>query len=498
MKGKPFRVTSALICVALLAAWAACGKMRTGQSVPRRNFVIIIADDMAWDDCGAFGNRGIRTPNIDRLAREGMRFEHAFVTASSCSPSRSSLITGRYPHSTDAEQLHWPLPAEQVTFVERLRVAGYWTAAVGKWHLGEAVKDRFDLVREASRASYQMQPGSLTMMARDDSGAAEWIPTLRERPRDRPFFLWLAAADPHRDYREGIIPQPHRPEDTVVPPYLPDAPAVRRELALYYDEIARLDDFVGKVLAELAHQSVTDNTLVLFLSDNGRPFPRAKTTLYDSGIRTPVIARWPAMIRAGTVAQGLVSTVDVAPTILELARVPSLATIQGRSFVSMLKDPEARIRDAVYAEKNWHDYEDRARAVRTERFKYIRNDYTDLALTPSADAWRSPTADEIRRLRADGKLKPEQAEIFRIPRPAEELYDTQADPHELRNLAGDPKYAETLERLRQKLAQWQKETNDRKPSARTPDEFDRETGKPLPGRAPTRPGKNRSLYQAGP
>ena len=164
----------------------------------------------------------------------------------------------------------------------------------------------------------------------------------------------------------------------------------------------------------------------------------------------------------------------------------------------MLKDPEARIRDAVYAEKNWHDYEDRTRAVRTERFKYIRNDYTDLPMTPSADAWRSPTADEIRRLRAEGKLRPEQAEIFRAPRSAEELYDIQADPHELRNLAGEPKYAEMLGQLRQKLAQWQKETEDWRPSVRTPDEFDRETGKPLPNRAPTRPGKNRTLYRPSP
>ena len=161
----------------------------------------------------------------------------------------------------------------------------------------------------------------------------------------------------------------------------------------------------------------------------------------------------------------------------------------------MLNNPEARIRDAVYAEKNWHDYEDRTRAVRTERYKYIRNDYTDLPLTPPADAWRSITADEVRRLRAAGKLTPEQAVIFRTPKPAEELYDLEADPNEFVNLAGDPKMAETLGRLRQKLAQWEKETDDRKPSARTPDEFDRGTGKPLENTRRPRPGKNRALFQ---
>ncbi len=131
------------------------------------------------------------------------------------------------------------------------------------------------------------------------SGCDQWVPVLRDRPRDKPFFLWLAALDPHRDYQPGTIPEPHRPEDVVVPPYLPDVPEVRKDLALYYDEIGRLDHHVGEVLAELDRQGVAGETLVLFLSDNGRPFPRCKTTLYDSGIRTPFIVRWPGHIRPG-------------------------------------------------------------------------------------------------------------------------------------------------------------------------------------------------------
>lgn len=496
------RKRSLLLLAAMAVAWCcACSpalEKGGGDAAarPRPNFVLIIADDMAWDDCGACGNQRIRTPNIDRLAREGLRFERAFVTASSCSPSRSSLITGRYPHSADAEQLHWPLPAEQVTFVEKLKAAGYWTAAVGKWHLGDAARARFDLVREANPASYMMQKGSLSMMADEDSGSAEWIPTMRGRPPDRPFLLWLAASDPHRDYKEGIIPNPHKPADVVVPPYLPDTPIVRKDLALYYDEIARLDDSVGKVRAELERQGVANDTLILFLSDNGRPFPRAKTTVYDSGIRTPLIARWPARIKSGGSAPGVVSTVDIGPTILELAGVPIPPSAQGKSFAAMLDNPQARIRDAVFAEKNWHDYEDRSRAVRTERYKYIRNDYPDLPSTPPADGWRSITADEIRRLRAAGKLTPAQSAIFRAPRPAEELYDIESDPDELVNLAEDPRMAETLAQLRQKLTQWRKETDDRMPSARTPDEFDRETGKPLPNNKRPRPGKNRALFQS--
>lgn len=459
------------------------------QSAQRPNVVLFIADDLAWDDTGAYGNPKVGTPNIDRLAREGLKFKRAFVTISSCSPSRSSLITGRYPHSADAEQLHWPLPAEQVTFVEKLKAAGYWTAASGKWHLGEAIKNRFDVVDDPGEAGFQTDPKTGKMLAKDDSGAANWLPVMRQRPKDKPFFLWFAALDPHRDYVENSIPNSHQAADVMVPAHLPDTPEVRYELALYYDEIARLDGNVGKVIAELERQGVADNTLILFISDNGRPFPGAKTTMYDSGIKTPLIARWPKTVRRGMVADALVSSVDIAPTILQLAGLPIPSSVQGKSFAAVLTNPKAKIRDAIYAEKNWHDYEDRTRAVRTERFKYIRNDYPDLAGTPSADAGRSPTMDAIRRLQKEGKLTAHQARIFQKPRPAEELYDVLADPHEINNLASNPRYAKTLVELREKLKAWGGETNDIMPLRRTPDEFDRETGQPLPGRKLPRPSK---------
>lgn len=477
-----FRIGAFLLSLILTAC-------TTVQKDTPPNIVLIIADDLAWEDTGTYGNPKVGTPNIDRLAREGMRFTHAFVTISSCSPSRSSIITGRYPHNTDAEQLHWPLPAEQVTFVEKLKAAGYWTAASGKWHLGAAVKNRFDLVDDPGESGFQTDPKTGKMLAADDSGAAGWIPILQKRPKDKPFFLWFAALDPHRDYVDNSIPNPHDPSEVIVPPHLPDAPEVRKELALYYDEIARLDGNVGKVLAELERQGVAENTLILFISDNGRPFPGAKTTMYDTGIRTPLLARWPKRIQPGAVAGGLVSSIDLAPTILQLAGLDIPSTVQGRSFTAMLTDPQAKTRDEIHAEKNWHDYEDRVRALRTERFKYIRNDYPDLAGTPSADAGRSPSMDAIRRLHKEGKLTPLQARIFQKPRPAEELYDLQNDPIETNNLAGDPRYEKTLVELREKLNAWGRETNDAMPVRRTPDEFDRETGKPFPGRKLPRAGK---------
>ena len=437
----------------------------------RPNIILIIADDLGAEDSGPYGSKAVRTPNLDRMARDGMRFTRAFNTCSSCSPSRSSIITGRYPHSTGAAQLHMPLPGDQVTFVEKLRNSGYWTAAAGKWHLGPYVMGRFDVVHEDRKAA----PDSTS----DGSGCRYWLPTLQERPRDKPFFLWLASHDPHRPYFEGTLAVPHRPEEAEVPPYLPDVPPTRKDLAMYYDEVGRLDAHVGKVLAELERQGVLKQTAIFFITDNGRPFPRCKTSVYDSGIRSPFLVRWPGHVKSGSASTSLISSVDIAPTLLELAGLPPELTFQGKSPARLLTDPSASIRDQVFAEHNWHDFSACERSVRTARFKYIRNFWPYLPGTPPADAVRSLTFQEMRRLRDAGRLTAEQLTCFIKQRHAEELYDVETDSQELKNLAADPAYDNTLKQLRADLDQWRRETADFEPSPRPPDTFDRETGEPL-------------------
>ena len=346
-----------------------------GQASTQPNLVLIIADDMNWDDCGAYGNPSIRTPHIDSLAEQGMKFQHAYLTCSSCSPSRSSLITGKYPHNTGAEQLHWPLPAGTKTFALNLKRAGYYTAAAGKWHLGDAIREHFDRVYEASTAGFVLPSGKQgqppKMIAAQPSGCEDWEQALAECPADRPFFLWLAALDPHREYQAGALDPPHKPADVIVPPHLPDTAAVREDLALYYDEIGRLDGYVGRVLEQLEQRNLTQNTLVLFISDNGRPFPRDKTTLYDGGIRTPWIVRWPAKVKANSTTASLVSSVDIAPTFLELAGAQPLSGIKGYSFAETLVDPSVNERKYAFAEDHWHDYEDHARAVIVSKSRCI-------------------------------------------------------------------------------------------------------------------------------
>jgi arylsulfatase A-like enzyme len=469
--------------IVLLLALIAFAFNRVTLADEPPNIILIIADDMNWDDCGAYGHPSIRTPNIDALAKDGLKFEHAYLTVSSCSPSRSSILTGKYPHNTGAEQLHWPLPEGSKTFANRIRQAGYYVAAAGKWHLGDHVRDHFDKIYDASSAGFVLPSGKdgkkPKMIARQPSGCEDWETALNERPKDKPFFMWFAALDPHRAYTEGALDPPHKESEIVVPPHLPDTPDVRKDLRLYYDEIGRLDDYVGKVMNKLEEQGVGDNTMVMFITDNGRPFPRDKTTLYDGGIRTPMIIRWPARIKPGSTSDSLVSSVDIAPTLMKLAGVGDRSIpYEGMSFHKVLTDPELPHRKYAYAEDHWHDYEDQARAIMSKQFKLIRNDYEDLAATPSADAGRALSWQNMLRLEKENKLTPPQRACLISPRPKWELYDLQRDPGELNNLASDPAYQSVCDRMKAALAKWAEKTGDYLPTRRTPDEFDRVTGEP--------------------
>lgn len=428
----------------------------------RPNFVIFVADDMAWEDCGAYGHPTIRTPNIDALAADGMRFDRAYLTCSSCSPSRCSIMTGRYPHSTGAGELHLPLPADQTMVTKPLKDAGYWTAAVGKWHLGEAVADQVDY-RKGSRPAAMGQA---------------WVQALKDRPQSKPFFLWAAHSDPHRGYKPGAVDPPHRASDVVVPPFLPDHPKVREDLALYYDEVSRFDEHIGMVLGELDRQGVADNTLVLVISDNGRPFPHCKTGVDVPGARTPFIVRWPSGVRAGASTDRVVSSVDIAPTVLELAGLPLLKSFQGVSLANIFSDADFEPREYAFAEHNWHDYRAFERSAHSKRYCYVRNWLPGIPGTPPADAVKSPTYAVMKEWHAAGKLNAAQQGCFETPRETEFLYDVAKDPDCLVNLADDPTLRTTLVEMREALAEWQADTNDRFPGEDelTPDGFDRESG----------------------
>lgn len=455
--------------VSLPLAALALGFAAFGQA-PRPNIVFIIGDDISAEDFGCYGNRGIRTPNLDRLAAESIRFNNGYLAISSCSPSRCAFLTGRYPHNLGtAAELHGKLPPGVAMFPQLLRAAGYYSAQAGKTHFGENWNELTGPAVDA------FEVGGEGKEPAGPSGAGQWIARLRDRPKDKPFFLWFGSHDAHRPWDKNPFNGLNRPEDVRVPPYLVDTPETREDLAHYYDEITRFDHHIGEVMQELARQRVLDNTVVIVTADNGRPFAHSKTQLYEDGIKMPLLIRWPQAGLSARQTDALASAIDVAPTVLELAGVPKAATIQGVSLVPVLKDPQATVRDVVFAEHNWHNFMAHIRLVRAGGDVYLRNAWPDLPLTGKRD---DPSSEALHALRAAGRISPLQENIFIAPRPAEEFYDLAADPMQARNLAGTVAPAR-LNRMRALLDRWTRETGDSVPSAakRTPADVDYTTGR---------------------
>ncbi len=420
---------------------------------------MFVGDDLGWRDTGPYGNSAIRTPNLDALARSGLVVKLAFGTAPQCSPSRISILSGRYPHATRTEDLHTPLPEAERLLPSYLQAGGYFTGHMAKTHFGPNAERQFQWYAPATATAL---PGFL-----DSAGV-------------RPFFLWVGFHEPHRPYAPGLVPRPHSPAQVALTPYLADTPGTRADLALYYDAIAHLDADIGRMLAELDRRRLRHNTLIVFLSDNGAPFPREKGTLYDGGTRTPLIVSWPASIRPGGVAEDvLVSTVDLAPTLLELAGLTPPPTMQGRTFRELLTEPATyRGHDYVFSERNWHDCDEHQRAVRSRRYKLIRTDaYTALPLCTAADIGASASFLDLRAGAKAGRLTTAQRRLFEAPRARLGLYDLAVDPWEVRNVAGDPKYAKQVRQLAAVLQEWIEESDDFPAAYRLRDDnTDRVTG----------------------
>ena len=402
------------------------------------NILFLIADDLGDGDLGCYGHPTIRTPNLDKLSSEGISFTNAFVTTSSCSPSRCCMFTGLYPHATGAEDLHVPLPADKVTLASYLREFGYYSMNVAKFHLGKNAAGQWDAMKD---------------------NIEDWRALMDERPKDRPFFFSVGFNDPHRPYQENTIPDPTAPEDVTVPPYLVDDLRTRNDLVGYYDEVARMDRHVGEMLKYLDENGLGDNTLVIFISDNGMPFPRAKTTCYDSGVRTPLIFRWPGHVPERAWSDALFSSVDLAPTILDIVGRGKPEVMQGHVMTPCLNDPNAEVRDYIYMERNWHNMDDHQRGCRDKRYKYIKHWFTQ-KWTIASDLIGSPSYTSLLEARDKGDLTRQQMRLFMTPRPAEELYDTFSDPYEFTNLASDPHYEKILLRMRAATAEWLEVTHD--------------------------------------
>lgn len=427
-----------------------------GQPAPpaadgRPNFVWIVAEDLG-PELGCYGDPQARTPNIDALAAQGARFTRAFTHAPVCAPSRSGLVTGMYPTTIGSHHMRSQLLKPAPLFTKRLRDAGYFVVWPGKTDF-----------------NFEVPPGSFDT-------TQNWLQNKRVLDGRRPFFAYVNLGESHEsqiradekvlaERRKDFSPQEvHDPAKMEVPPYHPDTPEVRRDLANYYDLVTFVDRRVGRVLARLDEMGVADNTVVFFFGDHGRGLPRSKRWVYDSGIRVPLLVRWPGKIAPASVRDDLVSFIDMAPTVLTAAGVNVPPEMQGQYFLDAGGKPNPMPRQYVFAHRDRMDEtDDRIRAVRDRRYKYVRNFRPELPYAQRvAYGELMPTLQAWRRLNAAGELTGPQKLFFAPTKPPEELYDVEADPHEVNNLAASkgPEHQKALKELRAALDRWVGETND--------------------------------------
>lgn len=296
----------------------------------------------------------------------------------------------------------------------------------------------------------------------------DWVAHVQKRPKDKPFFFWFASSDAHRTWAKSEHAPVYGNDDIVVPPYLVDTEKTREDLTGYYHEVSRFDHFIGLVTTELKRQGVLDDTVIVIAADNGRPFPRCKSRLYDSGIKTPWVVRYPPLIENPSVSKSLISVIDLSATCLELAGIDQPDCIQGRSFVPILKDPNAEVRELVFSEHNWHVYKNHERMVRFGDFVYIKNNYADQPNLCYESDTHYPAGKELWEAHAAGRTTAQQQQVFANPCPSEELFELSNDPHQFHDLAKNLKFFKTLKQARLLLADWTAQTGDTIPENPTP------------------------------
>ena len=447
-------------------AFAAASAIPAAAARQPLNVLLITVDDMNWDSPGAFGGKvpGL-TPNIDKLAASGLKFARAHVTVAVCQPSRSAIMTGRYPHRNGAEGFG-PIREDVPTLQEKLRAAGYMNGIMAKnVHLAPRAKFCWDTYITPEELGQGRDPAAYYRHCTEFFTKA--------KTENRPFFLMANSQDPHRpfagsdqemknfgkhlDYTRKI-----EPEQAVIPGFLPDIPEVRKEVAEYLTSVHRADQIVGQVLRALTENGFEKNTLVMFLSDNGMSFPYAKTNCYFNSTHTPWLARWPGVTKPGAVNQNdFISGIDFTPTILDATGLAPIAGVDGRSFAPLLRGQPNPGRDHVFTvfhETSGHKrYE--MRCVQNAKYGYIYNGWSDGKLIFRNESQNGLT---FNAMKVAGEKDPAIAERVRffLYRTPEEFYDFGSDPSALRNRIGDPALKSVIAGMRKQMLEWMKRTGD--------------------------------------
>jgi len=424
------------------------------QQNKRPNVIIIIPHDLG-DHLNCYGYPAISSPHLDQFAARGIRFTNNFAIAPECTPSRAGMLTGLYTHQTGLMGLGhrgWEFDPDAVHLAQHLQRGGYQTHLFGFQH-------------ETGGSPYRL--GYMHLHSQEDrncgpvSRAA--VDFLKDTSATEPWFACIGFMQVHRG--SGWPEDPSfAAEDVEIPPYLPDTPETRHEFARYYQCIKNMDAAVGEILAAVSAREDAENTLVIFTTDHGIPFPKAKSTCYDTGIRTVMMLQWPTHLAGGKTEDALISNLDLCPTVLEACGVPVPDGLEGRSFLPLLEGMEYQERDAVFGALYYDAAYDPMHYVRTRDYKYIRS----FAITPEEAA--GADAEVLAKRLTGAYIRADDSDVQKseawkamlhapVPVQAEELYDLQTDPYEWNNLAEDPASQAALEQLRALMKEMMQRTN---------------------------------------
>lgn len=450
-----YKCSTIIATLALLLAAAPTRAQEPSQAAEAPvNIVLFIADDLGYNDIGPYGNMVVRTPNIDRLARESLLFTEAFAGSPTCGPSRSTIFTGLMPFRHGAHSNHSGVKEGTKSIVHYLEPLDYRVAIAGKLHVGPEEVFPFEKVSNTNvpEPGFEENPGlhyDLNMGPVD-----EWLSV---QQKDEPFMLIVADHSPHVVWPEETK---YDPEKVDVPAQHIDTEDYRKSRTRYYADITKMDRNVGKLLKSLEEHGLSENTVVVFTSDQGPQWPFAKWSLYDYGIQVPMLIRWPGQISPSSNTNSMISQADLLPTFVEIAGGTAPDHIDGRSFLPVLKGEEHTHRDVVYASHTGDRRMNRSpsRMLRSKRYKYILNLAPENLYTTHMD--KSKNHDGGREYWDSWRAKSftdahAAAVLWRYHNhPAEELYNVEADPQEMNNLSADPRYAELLKEFRAQVASW--------------------------------------------
>ena len=466
-------VFNRLSIIVILTVWFAAGVSSSTAAGPEQpNVLLILSDDHSIPHVSCYDDENTKrfniTPNLERFAEQGMRFERAYTSAPQCAPSRISIFTGRSPVDLGVTRFAQPPRGDVRFFTDVLRSGGYWVGLDGRHqHLDGRIREAEHIDRTLREAGMQSLEQRFDHFVRSASTKGDGLSEVADRvaaaldtvPEDKPFFLYFGFNQPHRKFAvnyDGIDPNLLE-----LPGDWPDLPEVRVDYARYLASVRELDQGFGQIMQLVKTRGIEDNTLVIFMGDNGEALLRGKGCLLDRGTHVPLMIRWPGRVEPGSDCSSLVCGTDLGPTILAACGMKPLNSMTGISFLPQLLGQKKAGQQYVFAERGWHwgpitrtDGLDLSRSVTSERYRYIYNALPNRSYTPvdmsGKDAWKA-----IQSAHAAKQMSPLHERLyFANPRPVVELYDLRNDPLELNNLSGKNRVAEIERSLRETLESW--------------------------------------------